>query len=131
VVGTYPTAIDIVGRNYEPKTSSEAKFNLPYCLAVALIYGKVGLNEFSAEKLNDPRVRELSKKVKVLVDSEYINARLGCARVTLHTVDREEFTCQVDSPRGYPRNPVAMEELERKFLELASLHDYSIHITLV
>jgi 2-methylcitrate dehydratase PrpD len=121
VVGTYPIAVDVVGKNYEPKTASEAKFSLPYCLATALIYGKVGLTEFSEEKLSDPKTQKLSKKVTVMVDPEYINARLGCAKVTLHTIDGEEFSCRVDVPKGYPKNPVAKAELERKFVDLASL----------
>ena len=120
VVGTYPIAVDVVGKNYETKTPSEAKFSLPYCLAAALIYGKVGLNEFSEEKLIDPEIQKLSKKVTVMVDPEYINARLGCAKVTLYT-SNGEFTCRVDAPKGHPNNPVARTELERKFVDLACL----------
>lgn len=121
VVGTYPIAVDVVGGRYEPRTASEAKFSLPYCLASALIYGKVGLEEFSEERLIDPEIRELSRKVVVDVDPEYINARLGRAKVTIHTIDGKEFACRVDVPRGYPGNPVARGELEGKFVELASL----------
>jgi 2-methylcitrate dehydratase PrpD len=121
VVGTYPIAVDVVGKNYEPKTASEAKFSLPYCLAAALIYGKVGLTEFSEEKLSDPKIRKLLKKVIVMVDPECINARLGCAKVTLYTIDGKAFSCRVDSPKGYPKNPLTKAELERKFMDLASL----------
>jgi 2-methylcitrate dehydratase PrpD len=121
VVGTYPIAVNVVGRNYEPKTVHEAKFSLPYCLAAALIYGKVGLTEFSEENLRDPRIQKLSRKVKVVVDPEYVNARLGCAKVTVYAVNGKEFTCNVNVPKGYPKNPVSKEELERKFIALASL----------
>jgi 2-methylcitrate dehydratase PrpD len=118
VVETYPVAVEVVGNSYEPKTAFEAKFSLPYCLAAALVYGKVGLTEFSQEKLSDPRVRKLSKKVSVVVDPKYTNVPLGCAKVTLYTLN-EKFTCHVDVPRGYPENPVTREELERKFVNLA------------
>ncbi len=121
VVRTYPIAVDVVGKNYEPKTAPEAKFSLPYCLAVALIYGKVGLTEFSEEKLRDLKIRKLSKRVTVMVDPEYTSARLGPAKVTLYTIDGKEFTCRVDIPKGYPKNPVTREELEGKFVDLASL----------
>jgi 2-methylcitrate dehydratase PrpD len=121
VVGTYLIAVDVVGKKYEPKTASEAKFSLPYCLATALIYGRVGLTEFSEERLSEPKIQKLSKKVKVMVDPEYINARLGYAKVTLHTTDGKEFTCRVDVPKGYPKNPLTRAELERKFVDLASL----------
>ena len=119
VVGTYPIAVNVVGRNYEPKTAHEAKFSLPYCLATALIYGKVGLTEFSEENLRDPRIQKLSRKVKVVVDPEYVSARLGCAKVTIYAVNGKEFTCSINVPKGYPKKPVSKEELERKFIALA------------
>jgi len=121
VVRTYPIAVDVVGKNCEPKTASEAKFSLPYCVAVALIHSKVSLSSFSKEKLKDPNVLELSRKVKVVVDPECINARLGCAKVTLRTRSGEEYTYHVDVPKGYPKNPLTKPELEAKFKALASL----------
>ncbi|MEM3703489.1 MAG: MmgE/PrpD family protein [Candidatus Bathyarchaeia archaeon] len=120
VVRTYPIAVDVVGKKYEPKTPSEAKFSLPFCLAAALIYGKAGLNEFREEMLSDPEIQKLSRKVTVVVDPEYVNAQLGCAKVTIHT-NNGEFTCRVDAPKGYPKNPLTKAELERKFLDLAHL----------
>jgi len=120
VVKTYPIAVDVVGKNYEPKTPFEAKFSLPFCLATALIYGRVGLNEFSEERLSDPEIQKLSRKVTIMVDPEYVNARLGCANVTIHTT-KGEFTYRVDTPKGYPKNPLTKAELERKFLDLAHL----------
>jgi len=121
VVGTYPIAADVVGKNYEPKTASEAKFSLPYCVATALIHGKVGLREFSIQKLKDPKGLELARRVRVVVDPEYVNARLGCAKVTLHTKSGKEYMCRVDVPKGYPKNPLTKSELEAKFKALASL----------
>ena len=121
VVGTYPIAVEVVGKNYEPKTVSEAKFSLPYCLATALICGKVGLAEFSEERLADPKILELSRRVKVVVDPEYVKARLGCAKVTLRTVEGEELSCSVDVPKGHPKKPLTKAELEEKFRGLASL----------
>lgn len=120
VVKTYPIAADVVGKNYEPTTPYEAKFSLPFCVAVALIYGKVSLSEFRGEVLSEPEVREVSKKVKVVADPEYANVRLGSAKVTIRT-NRGEFSCRVDVPKGYPRNPLTRAELEGKFLSLASL----------
>jgi len=121
LVGTYPIAANTVGRNYEPKTADEAKFSLPYCVAAALIYGKVGLEEFSSEKLADPKVRELSKKVKAYVEPEYINARLGCAKVTIRTKRGNSYECRVDIPKGYPKKPLTKQEVQSKFRSLASL----------
>ncbi|MEM2364318.1 MAG: MmgE/PrpD family protein [Candidatus Bathyarchaeia archaeon] len=120
-VGTYPIAAELVGGNYVPKTPSEAKFSLPYCIAVALLYGRAGLGEFSPDKLADPRIRELSGKVKVHVDPEFAKVRLGSAKVELITKDGRAYSSRVDVPKGYPKNPMNRVELEAKFESLASL----------
>jgi 2-methylcitrate dehydratase PrpD len=66
-------------------------------------------------------IKKLSKKVTVNVDSECINARSGCTKVTVYTVDGRELSYRVDFPKGSPQNPLTKEELERKFVDLASL----------
>jgi 2-methylcitrate dehydratase PrpD len=67
LVGTYPIAVSTTGERYEPGTADEAKFSLPYCVAAALIYGKVGLEEFSAEKLALPKILDLTERVEAFV----------------------------------------------------------------
>jgi len=120
LVGTYPIAAEVVGKNYEPKTPEEAKFSLPYCVAVALLHGRAGLEEFSYDKLADYRVRELMKKVKVYVDPGYSECVLGCAKVRIVTRDGRAYEHKVDVPKGYPENPLTREELLEKFKALAS-----------
>ena len=121
LVGTYPIALSTVGEKYEPHTAAEAKFSLPYCVAAALIYGKVGLEEFSTEKIADPKILGLSKMVKVSVDPEYIDARLGPANVKIRTRSGKEYKSRVETPKGYPKNPLTKKELETKFGDLSSL----------
>lgn len=121
LVGTYPIAVDVVGRNYEPTTPSEAKFSLPYCVAVALIYRKAGLKEFSYERLNDPEIRKLAKKVRVYVEQKCIDSRMGCAEVKIRTRSGEEYSSFITTPKGYPQNPLTKQELEEKFKTLASI----------
>jgi 2-methylcitrate dehydratase PrpD len=121
VVETYPIAVELVGSNYEPKTSSEGKFSLPYCMAIAFIYGKVGLTEFSSGKLRNPKVLELAKKVKVDIGRGFTSTKLWWATVKLRKSDGTELSCTVDVPRGHPRNPLSKPELEDKFRDLASI----------
>lgn len=121
VVQTYPIAVEITGGNHTPKTGSEGKFSLAYCVAVALIYGKVGLAEFSSERLRDPGIRELSRKVSVEVGKEFAGDQLWCARVRLRKLDGTELSRRVDVPKGHPANPLTKPELEDKFRDLASV----------
>jgi 2-methylcitrate dehydratase PrpD len=120
LVGTYPIAVEVVGKNYEPRTPEEAKFSLPYCVAVAMLHGRAGLEEFSYDKLADDKVRELMKKVKVYADPDYSNCVLGCAKVKIVTRDGRVYEHKVDVPKGYPENPLTRQELLEKFEALAS-----------
>jgi 2-methylcitrate dehydratase PrpD len=120
LVGTYPNAVTITGEKYKPSTANDAKFNLPYCVAVALIYGKVGSEEFSTQQLNLPKVLKLTEKVKVFVEPEYKEAHLGPAKVRISTKKRGEYQSQVEKPKGYPENPFTKPELESKFKALSS-----------
>ena len=47
-----------------PPTSYAAKFSLPFSIAVMLIRGRAGLEEFSDEAILDPEILSLAKKVR-------------------------------------------------------------------
>ena len=118
-VGTYPIAVDVVGGDYSPGTSAEAKFSLPYCVAAAATLGSVSLDAFTDERIANPALRELMGRVKIQVGEEFAEARLGCAKVTIHTRTAGNLTRRVDVPRGYPGNPLTSSELKGKFRELS------------
>jgi 2-methylcitrate dehydratase PrpD len=121
VVETYPIAMSIVGNKPRPVTSSDAKFSLHYCLAAALVFGKVGLEEFSEKRLNNSELREMSGKIVVKVGQEFANAVLGSARVTVRVRDGRQMSFKVNVPKGYPDNPLTASELKQKFRRLASV----------
>ncbi len=118
-VGTYPIAVEVVGGNYSPGTSAEAKFSLPYCVAAAATHGSASLDAFTVEEIANPEIRELMGRVKVHVSEELAEARLGCAKVAIQTKAAEVFNMRVDVPKGYPENPLTSAELKGKFRELS------------
>ena len=121
VVETYPIAVELVGKKPEPRTGSDAQFNLQYCVAAALTCGSLGLAEFSEDRLQDPKIRQLSRKVIVKTSEEFADAMLGSARVIVRTQDGKQVSCKVEVPKGYPDNPLTEDELKEKFRNLASL----------
>ncbi len=121
LVGTYPIAVDVVGKNYTPRTASEAKFSLPYCLSIALFKGKVGLTEFSSEMIRNPDVLALAKKIVVWKDPDFLEVRLGGANVRVRLTNGREYSALVNVPKGYPDNPLTKAELKDKFRSLASI----------
>lgn len=67
LVRTYRVSVELTGQ-LKTGNEGEAKFSLPYCLAVALVDKSVTLAEFTAEKLQNPQIIELAKKISVIED---------------------------------------------------------------
>ncbi|MFQ5805916.1 MAG: MmgE/PrpD family protein [Phycisphaerae bacterium] len=106
---------------YDPQSRESADHSLPYCIAAALAEGRVTPLELKEDKLWDQRLRSQMKKVKVVANEEFEKAfpAKQCARVTVTTTDGRQFTHQVDVPKGDPRDPMTLDELQVKFDALA------------
>ena len=83
--------------------------------------GRVTPLEFKENRLWDQRLRAQMAKVKVVANDEFERAfpAKQCARVTITTTGERTFTHQVDVPKGDPRDPMTLEELQVKFDALA------------
>jgi len=116
LVGTYRAALDITG-NSEPATPYEAKFSLPYVVAAALRWGRVGLREFEPAATDDPQVRSVMARVRAEVDPT-LDARypdLWPATVALRLRDGRTLQETVDRVPGEDGQELTLEDLERKF----------------
>ncbi len=107
---------------YDPQTKETADHSLPYCLAAVAADGGVYPNSFEQEKLFDPRIRTLLKKIKVVANAEIDGLFPGTKRAiaTLTTNDGRTFTKTVDHAKGSPDNPMSDDELIAKFRANAS-----------
>ena len=117
-VETYNLAVS--GHDHtDVKGAYSAKMSTPYSTAVALIYGKAGLQEFSEENLNNPTVQSLTNKVQVVADDEMsrIFPEKQSAIVTIIS-DKGPFSERVDFPKGEPENPMTEEEFHGRYEDL-------------
>ncbi|HWP34652.1 MAG TPA: MmgE/PrpD family protein, partial [Thermodesulfobacteriota bacterium] len=106
-----------------PTTELEAKFSIPFCMAIAVLERKAGIAQFKTEKVRDPRTVELMKRVTLYVDPEmealgYDKAR-AVVKVTL--TDGRVLTARADIARGTPPKLLTFDELAEKFRECARL----------
>ncbi len=104
----------------KPKTALEGKFSLEYCLAIAIIDKKVGLEQFSDQKVNDKKIQELLNKIRVYVHpdlktKESLKNRF--AEVAVYTRSGEVFKKRVYKPLGNPENPLPDDRIEQKFID--------------
>lgn len=124
-IGSYDVAIEIIGRDpekWQPTTRETADHSFPYCVAVALLDGCMSLRSFGPKRVQDPAVRDLMKKVRVVQQPEFV----GCypntmpTRITVKTETEKTYMSQVDVPVGHPGNPMSDWDLEAKFRRLAA-----------
>ncbi len=106
---------------YDPQSKESADHSLPYAIASALAEGRVTPQEFTEEKLWDKRLRSQMAKVKVVGNDDFEKAfpAKQCSRVTITTTDGRKLTHQVDVPKGDPRDPMTIDDLQVKFDALA------------
>ncbi len=102
-----------------PKNKETADHSSYYLTAIAILDREVTPRQYSPDKFNDPRVRELNDKVIFEADPSLDDiARAGISEIT--TKQGMTYRKRVDFPRGHIRNPVADKELEDKFRSMAS-----------
>jgi 2-methylcitrate dehydratase PrpD len=124
LVETYGPGYEIVKQS-EPRTPYQAKFSMAYCVAAGLLEGRVGLDQFSADRLGPAGVREgdlaaLLQRTRVTVADDLTNRYPASwpARLTLTLTDGSVVRSSSDYPKGNPENPVSTDHLEEKFTAL-------------
>ncbi|MCX5908408.1 MAG: acyl-CoA dehydrogenase family protein, partial [Deltaproteobacteria bacterium] len=105
-----------------PETGDDAKFNMAFGIAVALIRGNALSNQFTTENLKNAQIQELMKKVIVEtsldLDKDYPAKRGTMVEVT--TQKGKAFSQALDLARGEPEFPMTREEIDGKFKQLTA-----------
>jgi 2-methylcitrate dehydratase PrpD len=118
-VRLYSAALELLG-DVTLSNPYIAKFHIPFCIATALKFGKVGLEAFTEERLHDGDLRKLMARVELTsddaLDEEYPE-KWG-AVVEILTKDGRSHSRKVEYPKGDPQNPFSQEEFSGKFLNL-------------
>ena len=102
---------------YNPETKDTADHSLPYVVAVAIADGTVLPSSFTEERIQDPKLRRLMKKINVVSDSEIdaLFPKIKRARVTIITKSGQRYTSQTDVAKGGPEDPLTDDEIIAKF----------------
>src|SRR3990170_1183544 len=126
-IKTFDAAYEIIGsgpERWSPKTRETADHSLPYCVAVAFMDGKVGLDQFSERRIKDPKLHSLIQKVRVVrnrgLTAQYPEAMPNIIKII--TKDGRQFLKKVAHPKGHPKNSMTDKEVEEKFKSLAQGH---------
>ena len=122
-VTAFAQAYDILfdPAKYRPESRETADHSLPYCLAAAIVDKKITTQSFSDEKLNDPAIFEVIDKIKgePSMEFEKMFPAKQPSRVVITTNDGRKYEEYLEYPKGDPREPMTMEDLQNKFNSLA------------
>ena len=120
-VGTYQLAYDMTGIIKTPKNPGEARFSLPYGVALALHDQRFDIERLKAPYISDPINIGLAKLVNVTVDPEVqaVYPRRRGARVKVFLKDGRILRKEIYELKGSPENPIGWNRLEKKFKENA------------
>jgi 2-methylcitrate dehydratase len=124
-IGSYDVAIEIIGRDpekWQPTTRETADHSFPYCVAVALVDGRVTMNSFSPKRLRDPALHALMKNIHVVNVPEFERRYPTTmpTRITVRTTKGAVYSRQVEQPLGHPGHPMSDREVEDKLRRLAA-----------
>ncbi len=103
-----------------PQTELEAKFSMPYLIGRALVGGRVGLDAFTDEAIQDRSVLAVAERVRMALGPDLRSSKAGRpARVTVRLRDGRDLSRRVDTPKGGDVVPMTTDELRDKFHECA------------
>ena len=124
VVETYSLALKGHDHNVIKGVNS-AKMSIPYSVAVALIKGKAGIEEFTENAIKNPSVLDLTAKTTVQGSVE-LSSLAPQRRVSIVHVytKRGVFTERVDFPKGQPENPLTTSDIENKFCSMCEYAEF-------
>ncbi len=122
-VSTFGAGYEIIGsgpEKWRPATKETADHSLPFLVSAALIDGNVNLATYS-ERMDDPDLKELIKKVSVVKDPELdrLYPEAVPNRVEVRLSSGKILSSEVIYPRGHPKNPMTEKEIEDKFKYLS------------
>lgn len=105
-----------------PTKAADAKFSIPFCVAVAATYGEVKVTNFFGDGLSDPKVLAMAERVVPVVDASFDwKMKLPKGRLDIVLKDGRTLSKVGDPVPGDEECPMTWEYIEKKFADCAAL----------
>lgn len=120
----HQAAIDVLELAKNAETMHQAKFSMPFVLALIALRGRASLSDFSDEALNHLDIREFMTRVEMVPDAsvEVSYPEQWIGKVDVKTRDGRVLSVEVLVPKGDPENFLSQQELNEKVHRLARYH---------
>jgi 2-methylcitrate dehydratase PrpD len=110
----HPLAVQLAGKP-QPHTPLEGKFSLAFCIALGLGGHTVSAADFSKERLQDARIRQIVNCVELKADT---SLRETAAHISLTSENGDQRDAEVEFALGNPENPMQWSDMRAKFIAL-------------
>jgi 2-methylcitrate dehydratase PrpD len=123
VVEEKPREVRAVGNVIEPQDITSAQFSGRFGVALRVIKGSNGFNDYTMENIKDPAILSLVHKID-FIPNENLLAEVDEAApaiVNIRLKNGEVYRKQIDYAKGTIKNPMTIKELQEKFRGLASM----------
>ena len=105
-----------------PATMIDAKFSLPFLVALALVRGRMDIADFAADAIAEEKVLALADKVEPVSDPlSNWDLKLPAGKVEVVMRDGRRFERIGSDVPGTPERPMTWEELLGKFRDCAQV----------
>jgi 2-methylcitrate dehydratase len=109
---------------WRPQTHETADHSIPYAASLVLMYGKIEPEYYEDPYLHDPRLLDLTSRIKCVPSDEADRTEQEFNLCELEVVLKSgaRKTVRVEYHRGHFKNPMTDAEMEEKFRLLAQKH---------
>jgi 2-methylcitrate dehydratase PrpD len=107
--------------HHRPKDELQAKFSMEFCMAILLLEGRAGLNEFTDAAVEREDVKAMVEKVDFVIDdrAEAAGYHLMTTYIDIELNDGRTVSGRADFGKGSPAFPMSYDEVAGKFRENA------------
>lgn len=102
-----------------PRSDYDAKFSLPFIVAASIVNRRFTLAELEPAARADPRILELTPRVRYRHDPASTFPTHFCGEVVIRTRDGRELRHRESVNRGAAERPLPPQDIEDKFFENA------------
>jgi 2-methylcitrate dehydratase PrpD len=112
-----PLIHHLVGRPIAPAPLevNYARLCLPYVGAVALLTGGVSLDDFTPERLNDPIIHKLARRIEVVINDVTNQSAFTPQRAVAQLKDGRSLEVSINALLGAPARPLSRDQHLAKF----------------
>jgi len=123
IVEQMPREVNSVGNIIEPQDITAAQFSGRFGVALRIIKGGNGFNDYTMENIRDPAILDLVHKIDYIANEKLgeKSSDAAPAIVTIKLKNGQVYVKGVDYARGTVSNPMTIKELEEKFRALAAM----------